>query len=747
MQKTTFSVSDINCAACVAKIEKALTTPGIDKTNVNIATKRVTITHDTDMLSVSDIRDKLAAIGYKSNLLENANSLADEKKTKEKDLSKLKTEVVMAMGLSVPLIILAMGPMLGFRFSEWVVTHMAILQFLLATPVLFIGRHFFIKGIGGLIRNKIATMDTLVALGVGSAYLYSMVVTFLGSPTEHHSGPHLYYETAAFLISFILLGRFLEAMAKGKTNTAIQSLIALQPNRATVLRDGIPEEIDTADVLSGDIILVKPGQRIPVDGTVLEGHSAVDESMITGESMPIEKDSGATLIGGTYNTSGSITYTATNVGENSLLFSIIRLIENAQSSKAPVQKIADQVAAIFVPIVGIIAVLSCLTWLFLGYGFPFALNSFITVMIIACPCALGLATPTAVIVATGLAAKKGILIKNAETLQKTGSIQTIVLDKTGTLTTGKPTVTDILTYHGSENDILTIAASLNQNSEHPLATAIVAAAKEKKLPLKKPLFFEAKVGKGVTGRLCRIDTAEGEVIYSIGNRPLMSEINLTTDLNTESNLSLEAKGKTLVFVAQDNTLLGIIAIADSLKKEAPEAIRRMQKMGLAIYMLTGDNQRTATAIATACGIQNVIAEVLPHEKDQTIITLKKNGHCVAMVGDGINDSPALVSADVGIAMGAGTDIAINAADIVLIKNNLQDIIEAIEISKYSMRKIKQNLFWAFAYNALGIPIAAGCLYPHFGFLLNPMIAGAAMAFSSVSVITNTLFMKSRFRPF
>jgi P-type Cu+ transporter len=741
MQRTTFSVLDMNCAACSAKIEKALTTHGIDKINVNIATKRVTITYDAAKVSEDVLLKKIQSIGYSPMLLANNSSLATEKKNKETALAQLKKDVFLAMGFSIPLVILAMGPMVGLTFSEWVMIHMGALQFILATPVLFIGRHFFTNGIGTLIRHKTATMDTLVALGVGSAYIYSIAVTFFGVPTETHASHHLYYETAAFLISFILLGRLLEAIAKGKTSTAIQSLMALQPSRATVLRNGKFKEIDSDDVRSGDTLLVKPGQKIPVDGIVIEGHSAVDESMITGESMPVEKDKESKLIGGTYNTSGSLTYTATNVGENSLLASIIRLVENAQSSKAPVQKLADHIASIFVPVVVCIAIIAFLTWLFLGYGFPFALNSFITVMIIACPCALGLATPTAVIVGTGLAAQQGILIKNAETLQKAGRIQTVVLDKTGTITTGKPMVTDIITFTHSENEMLTLAASLNQKSEHPLARATLAAAREKKLVLTNPEFFEAKVGKGVRGTLAQSESTPLIVTYSIGNRALMSEIGIKENLNTDTYLALESEGKTLVFVAQDNRLLGIIAIADTLKKDSPQAIQDMQNMGLTVYMITGDNHRTATAIANRCGIQNVIAEVLPHEKAHTITTLQQKGHCVAMVGDGINDSPALVSADVGIAMGAGTDVAMNAADIVLIKNNLQDVVQAIQISKYSMRKIKQNLFWAFAYNLLGLPIAAGCLYPSFGILLNPMIAGTAMAFSSVSVISNTLLMR------
>jgi len=730
--KTTLSVSDINCAACVAKIEKALTLAGVTSTAVNIANKRVSVTYDPTTITDVTILQTIKSAGYTPVFLDKTKP-DQEKNARETEIKTLQKQVIMAMSLSLPLVVLAMGPMLGLRFPEWGMRHMSALQFFLATPVIVIGYSFFTKGIGAVIRYKTATMDTLVALGVGAAYIYSLSVTLGLIQTDDHSH-HLYYETAAFLITFILFGKLLEAIAKGKTSTAIKSLMALQVRMATVIRDGKTQEVAIEEVISGDTIIVKPGQKIPVDGTIIEGQSAVDESMITGESMPVEKSIGNTLIGGTLNTSGSLTYVATHVGEDSMLASIIRLVEDAQSSKAPVQKLADQIAAVFVPTVLVIAIIAFGTWFLFGYSFLFSLNIFITVMIIACPCALGLATPTAVMVGTGLAARAGVLIKNAETLQKTGSIQTIVLDKTGTITTGKPSVTDILPIALSQQALLTIAASLNQKSEHPLAGAIIAESKLRMLNLENLHNFESKTGKGVVGSLNNKD-------YAIGNRSLMMDMGVSTDLQTQAFQSLESEGKTLVFLSEGTDLIGAIAIADTLKKEAPSAIKRMRYMGINVYLLTGDNQRTANAIGKACGIENIIAEVLPKEKSATIQKLQQTGARVCMVGDGVNDAPALAQADVGMAMGAGTDVAMNSADIVLIKNNLNDVVTAIAISHYSMRKIKQNLFWAFAYNALGIPLAAGVLYPFFGFLLNPMIAGTAMAFSSVSVIGNTLLMR------
>ena len=721
-------VSSINCAACVSKIEKALVAQGCDAPMVNLATKRVTIRHDPARLSPSDILKTLEAIGHTPVLV---SDLDDGKAVIQSEIRGLGWQVLLASVFAVPLVVLAMGPMWGLVLPEMILAKMGFVQWLLATPVLWIGRSFFIKGIGTLYKTKTATMDTLVALGVGAAYLYSVAASLHIFPMET---PHLYYETAAFLITFILLGRFLESIAKGKTVSAITALMALQPTTATVLRHGVCVLLPLSEVVVGDTVVVKPGEKIPVDGAVLSGQSVVDESMITGESMPVDKGIGDFLIGGTMNQFGSLTYTVTKVGDDTFLAQVIALVESAQNSKAPVQKLADRIAAIFVPVVLVIALVAFVTWLILGYSLVFAVGIFVTVMVIACPCALGLATPTAVMVGTGLAAKAGVLIKNAETLQKTATVTTLVFDKTGTLTVGKPSVTDVLPVAGvTESLLLQYAASLNQQSEHPLGKAIVTMVAGRSIDMMPVTAFSAKAGLGVVGVL-------GEATYAIGNAALMAMHHTHFEPASLPIHALESAGKTVVFVTRGADFLGAIALADTLKSEARQAVRQLQAQGFHSYMMTGDNPRTAAAIAADCGIANVLAGMLPQEKLSAIQRLQSEGHVVAMVGDGINDAPALAIADVGMAMGAGADTAMASADVVLIKNNVEDVGVALSISRYTMRKIKQNLFWAFAYNIAGIPIATGVLYVPFGFLLDPMIAGAAMAFSSVSVIVNTLAM-------
>lgn len=735
MITTVLYVSSINCAACVAKIEKAMMAQGCE-VMVNLATKRVTVTHDPARLDTAAIIKTLESIGH-TPVVEGAG---DEKSTAQSEIRGRARQVLLASLFSLPLVVLAMGPMWGIVFSDAILARMGVLQWLLATPVLWIGRSFFIKGIGDLRKTKTATMDTLVALGVGAAYLYSLAAT-LGLMPMAHVGTHLYYETSAFLITFILLGRFLEAMARGKTASAIRALMNLQPTIARVSRQGVFLEIAVADVLVGDVLSVKPGEQIPVDGCVLTGQTAVDESMITGESMPVDKFPGTFLIGGTLNKFGAVTYRATKVGSDTFLAQVIRMVEAAQNSKAPVQKLADRIAAFFVPVVLVIALLSFVTWLALGYSLVFAVGIFITVMVIACPCALGLATPTAVMVGTGLAAKAGVLIKNAETLQKTAEVTALVFDKTGTLTLGKPSVTHLLPANGvTDVQLLQCAASLNQHSEHPLGQAIVAMAKSKNINFEPVTNFAAKAGLGVVGVV-------GGRHCVIGNPALIATVHANFDPESLAVQALESEGKTVVFVASGADFLGAIALADTLKPDAKLAIMQMHQQGMNVYMLTGDNARTAAAIAADCGITEVMSRMLPQDKLGAIRRLQSEGHVVAMVGDGINDAPALALADVGMAMGAGTDVAMASADIVLIQNKVQDVLVAVAISKYSMRKIKQNLFWAFAYNVLGLPIAAGILYLPFGFLLNPMIAGTAMAFSSVSVIGNTLGMSVFWRLF
>jgi P-type Cu+ transporter len=725
-----FLIEGINCASCVATVDKAIESLKGVSGSLNFASKKASITYDPKSLSIKDIEAIISKTGYKATHINPAskkNSFDHDKKKHDAQVHRLKIKTIAAMTCSLPLMIVAMGPSFGLALPSWIIQNNELIQWLLATPVVLIGFQFFTKGFLAITRFKRASMDTLIGLGVGSAYLYS-----LWTSVWFHS-THLYYETAAFLISFILLGRLLESTAKGKTSAAIKSLMGLQSLTATVSREGNYITISIDEVLIGDHILVKPGEKIPVDGMVIEGKSTVDESMITGESMPVEKTVNIKVIGGTINNSGSFTYKVTHIGTDTMLSQIIKLVEDAQGSKAPIQKLADTVASYFVPIVLVLAFFSLFTWMVVGQTFIFSLTIFISVLIIACPCALGLATPTAVIVGTGIAAKKGILIKSAEALQSACGITTIVFDKTGTLTKGQPSVTDIVPRTLSEDELLMISATLDITSEHPLADAIVKKATEKNLSFISCTEFDSITGQGVKGTI-------NKQTYFQGNRRLMHHLGISLEsISTEASL-LESQGKTVVFVSTEKELLGCIGIADMIKKESAKAIAELKKRGLTIYMLTGDNEKTAEAIARQCGIQHVFANILPSEKAKKIQSLQKENLKVAMVGDGINDAPALAQADIGIAMGAGTDIAMESATIVLIKDDLRDVVEAMNISRVTMRKIKQNLFWAFAYNVLGIPIAAGILYPFFGVLLNPMVAGIAMAFSSVSVLGNTLLM-------
>jgi Cu+-exporting ATPase len=613
---------------------------------------------------------------------------------------------------------------------------LALIQFLLTTPILVINSHFYSKGILALAKTKTATMDTLVAVGTGAAWIYSLAITLAIWAGRPGYGSHdLYYETAGILITFILLGKWLEAIAKGKTSEAIKTLMGLQPRTAVVFREGTELEIVIEEVRVGDVILVKPGQKIPVDGTVLEGHSSVDESMLTGESIPVEKSAGDGVTGATINKTGSFRFTATRIGKDTALAQIIRLVEEAQGSKAPIQALADLVASWFVPVVILLAVAAFAVWLLAGQSFVFALTIFIAVLIIACPCALGLATPTAVMVGTGIAAKNGILIKSAESLQTAHQVQAVVFDKTGTLTKGEPELTDVITFDGgAENDLLGPAAALEKNSEHPLGEAIVRGAEARGLEIGIVNHFKSVTGKGVRGMV------DGREVI-LGNRLLMEEIGFDVGAAEETLVSLESQGKTAVFVALEGQLAGAIGVADTLKEHSKSAVEALKNIGISVAMITGDNRRTGEAIGRQLGIDRVLAEVLPGDKAAEVKKLQDEGLRVAMVGDGINDAPALTQADIGIAIGTGTDVAIEAGDIVLIRDDLRDVVMAMDLSRYAMGKIRQNLFWAFIYNSLGIPVAAGVLYPFTGFLLNPMIAGAAMAFSSVSVVSNSLLMR------
>ena len=713
---------------CMGTVRRAIASlPGILDLKLAV-NQRAVILFDPTKTSDSVILNTIRDAGYEP-ILESEATVDREKQARQKEIQILSIKTGISMGLAIPLMILTMGPGFGLQLPQWILAHMAMIQFSLATPVMVVGYQFFTQGFYSVVRAKSANMDTLVSLGVGAAYLYSLFA---------FNSHHLYFEIAAFLIAFILLGRLLEAFAKGKTSAAIKALIGLQAKTAIVLRNGKEEEILIEAVQIGDVVLVKPGQKIPVDGEVTQGNSSVDESMITGEPIPVEKIKGSIVIGGTVNKTGSFTVQATHVGSETALAQIIKLVEEAQGSKAPIEAIADNVSAVFVPLVLVVAVLSFGIWLWAGQSFLFALTVFIAVLIIACPCALGLATPTAIMVGTGLAAQKGILIKSAAALQTAHTIQAIVFDKTGTLTEGRPMVTDIVPLSSDEKALLSVAASLEKRSEHPLGEAILAEAKAKNSPMNDVSEFDSITGHGIRGVI------EG-ILYYFGNSRLMNDLQIDLSSTGSAVNVLQSQGKTVMFLATKTCLCGYIAVADPIKPYSKAAVQTLQVLGIQTIMITGDNAQTANAIGQACGISTVLADVLPKDKADAIKKLQDQGLRVAMVGDGINDAPALAQADLGIAMGAGTDVAIESGDMVLIKDDLRDVVIAMDLSCYTMRKIKQNLFWAFLYNILGIPIAAGVLYPVFGFLLNPMIAGTAMAFSSVSVLGNTLLMNT-YRP-
>ena len=618
----------------------------------------------------------------------------------------------------------------------------AIVQFILALPVVYIGRRFYIIGIKQLFM-KSPSMDSLIATGTGSALIYSIYGTFKIAEGDYHYVHSLYFESAVVILALILLGKYLEGVSKGKTSEAIKKLMSLKSKKANLVRNGEIVQVDIEEVEKGEVLLVKPGESIPVDGKVIDGNSTVDESMLTGESIPIDKAAGDIVYGASINKNGSLKIEATAVGKDTVISKIIKLVENAQGSKAPIAKIADKVSAYFVPIVMLIATAAGIIWYFLGSrgiveinNTPsiFALTIFISVMVIACPCSLGLATPTAIMVGTGRGAELGILIKSGEALEKAHKVNAVVFDKTGTLTEGKPKVTDILTMEGyKENDTLQIAGALEQHSEHPLGEAIVEEAKERGLVFPQVTDFISITGQGVYGKI-----EESEVL--IGNIKLMKAKNIEITMEKELD-ELASQGKTPMYMAIDGKFLGIIAVADVMKKEAVDTIKELKTRGYKIGMITGDNKITAEAIGKQVGIDMIFAEVTPEDKYLKVKELQNEGYNVAMVGDGINDSPALVQADVGIAIGGGTDIAMESADIVLMKRDLRDVLTAMDLSNATIRNIKQNLFWAFIYNTLGIPIAAGLLYPFTGHLLNPMIAGGAMAMSSVSVVTNALRLK------
>jgi P-type Cu+ transporter len=740
LQSLTLPVEGMTCASCVLRVEKALKkVDGVSEVAVNLATEKARIAFDPSRVAVEQLQKALADAGYKlvvpSTARTSPNGTADESPAKHEALALLKNELILSAALTIPIMALSMLGMTHWYMRESPLSLEATnkILFLLATPVLFISGRRFFRGFWVTARHLTADMNTLVAVGTGAAYLYSTVAVLfpelLGLAGRM---PHVYFDTSATIITLILFGKVLEASAKERASDAIRKLIGLQPQTARVLRNGGESDINIADVHIGDIVLVRPGERIPVDGVITKGVSSVDESLVTGESLPVEKQTGDTVVGGTINLNGSVEFRATAVGQGTVLARIVKLVEEAQGSKAPIQNLADKIASVFVPAVISIAIVTFILWYFVGaIPFAHALVNFVAVLIIACPCALGLATPTAIMVGTGAGARLGVLIRNSDSLERTQSIRIIVFDKTGTITRGKPEVTDVvaLSGHGSPG-VLAAASSLERKSEHPLADAIVRYARQKGIEPGDSDAFQSLTGLGVAG------VVDGVPVIA-GNSQLMQEYAVNADAVQADVLRFADEGKTSIIVAIDGRAAGVIAIADTIKPTSVPAIRALREMGIETVMLTGDNAQTARTIAGQAGVDRVIAGVLPHQKAEHIKALQAGGRVVAMVGDGINDAPALAQADVGIAMGTGTDIAMETAGITVMNGDLNGIVRAIRLSSRTLRTIRQNLFWAFVYNVIGIPLAA------LG-LLNPIVAAGAMALSSVSVVSNSLRLK-RFR--
>lgn len=736
--KLLFSVKGMTCASCVNRVEKAISkAEGVHSVTVNLAANQAQVEGEKGILQVDDIVRRVEKIGYDAAIIkEDSHELTDDQ---EEETKKLLKDFTIAAVLSF-IVLIGSIPHMMHDWGAWVPTFLSNPFFLLVLTsyIQLVPGWRFYKNSYKVLKNGSADMNVLVAMGTSAAWLYSGAMTLFPTQLTSMGFPfQLYYDVTTVITTLILLGRYFEAKAKGQTSTAIKKLMSLQAKTARVVRGGKELEIAVDEVKMDDEVLVRPGERIPVDGIVVQGSSTIDESMLTGESIPVEKTSGDEVIGATINKSGSFRFRATKVGKETALAQIIRMVNEAQGSKAPIQRVVDVISAYFVPAVLITAVISFVIWFFIGPdpSLIFALTTFIAILIIACPCALGLATPTAIMVGTEKGAENGILIKNATSLERAHKIQTVVLDKTGTITEGKPKLTNLLSTESfTKQELLQIAASVETVSEHPLGEAIVEAAKEKDLHLDTPDSFEANVGHGLLAKL-----NNQEVL--IGNIKLMNQYNI--DLNTyeEKAIALADQGKTPMYVAVDGQFAGLIAVADTLKKETSVAIRTLRTMGIEVIMLTGDHKRTAKAIAKEAGIEHFIAEVLPEHKAEEVKKLQSEGKVVAMVGDGINDAPALAQADVGIAIGTGTDVAMETADITLMRGDIKSVVTALRLSKATMRMIWQNLGWAFGYNIVLIPVAAGLLYPLFGILLNPMIAGAAMAFSSVSVILNTLRLR------
>ncbi|RBQ29516.1 heavy metal translocating P-type ATPase [Aliarcobacter vitoriensis] len=751
MKTEKYDIKGMTCSACSNAVDKSVKKlEGIKDINVNLLSNSMLVSYDENVLDYEKIIKTVEDAGYSASLVSKDNSKKNDiakENIAQIEIDELKQRLIISLIFAIPLFYVSMGHMLNwylpsfFHGVENAITF-AFTQFLLSLPIVVINKKFYKVGFKTLFKGS-PNMDSLIAIGTGAAMVYGVFSIYKIAYGLGHNDINiviqysmdLYFESAAIVLTLITFGKFLEARAKGKTSEAINKLIDLSPKTALVLKYDKEVEIAVEDLRLQDIIIVKPGQIIPTDGIIIDGNTSIDESMITGESLPISKKIGDKVIGASINKYGAIKFEVTKVGVDTVLSQIIKLVEEASSSKAPISKLADKISSIFVPTVIAISIIATITWLFLGYSFEFSLSIGIAILVISCPCALGLATPTAIMVATGKGAQNGILIKNAEALEVVHKIDTVVLDKTGTITQGKPKVTDIFTNENiSENDLLQIAFSLEKNSEHPLALAIVEKANEKKLESLNIYDFKAINGLGIEAKI------EGKTIF-IGNKKFIDSKNIYLDEFFTKSEELSNSGKTPIFIANQKEILGLISIADTIKSTSKQAILEFKKMGLDVIMLTGDNKNTALSIAKDLSISTVISEVLPQDKEKAVRKLQEDGKKVAMIGDGINDAPALVRSDVGIAIGAGTDVAIESANIVLVKNDLLDAVKAIQLSKATIKNIKQNLFWAFIYNIIGIPLAAGVFYTILGWKLNPMFAGAAMSLSSVSVVLNALRLK------
>lgn len=742
-----YDITGMSCAACSSAVERVTRKlESVSESNVNLTTALLTITYDENVLTRDAIIQKVEKAGFGATLhLE--QSREEKEKSEEhldQEVKKTRQHLITNIIFAIPLLYISMGHMVPFPLPLPPVLDMhespfnfALAQLILTTIILFNGRKFYLVGFKSLFLGH-PNMDSLVAIGTGSAFLYSLVMT-IRIPSDMSAVHHLYYESAAIVVTLVMLGKYMEGRSKNKTSEAIKKLMQLAPDTAIVITDGSQEEVPVEQIQAGAQILIRPGSRIPLDAVVTEGSTTIDESMLTGESIPVEKAEGDEIIGGSMNYQGAVIAKVMRTGQDTTLAKIVKLMEDAQGKKAPISKLADTVAGYFVPIVMAIAVVAAIIWFLLGYDIAFVLNIFVSVLVIACPCALGLATPTAIMVGTGLGAGRGILIKSGEALEISHKVDAVVLDKTGTITEGKPKVTEVISRSLSEEELLQIAASCEAVSEHPLGQAIVDGAKGKGIPLLKTEDFQSITGQGIAAK---IPEKDAEAVYYIGNRKLCGELGLEIRDYKEAAEALAGKGQTPMFVARNKDVIGVISVADTVKETSKAAITKIRSLGTEVYMLTGDNVRTAEYIGSQVGVDHVIAEVLPQDKAGVVEGLQNKGKRVMMVGDGINDAPALVQADVGAAIGSGSDIALDSADVVLMKSDLMDVYRTIKLSHATIRNIKQNLFWAFFYNSCGLPLAAGALYAISGHLLNPVFAGLAMSLSSVTVVGNALRLRT-----